>query len=220
MLQTQLEDHQKELLSAQLEIQNQTMQHIGREIHDNVGQKLTLASLYTQQLAFENKAPHINDSIENISNIINESLCELRALSKTLTDNSIETKSVSELIAAEVKKISELNLCEVRFNSASNAVNASYQTKTIVLRITQEFIQNSIKHAKCSLITIDLRSENNSIQLSLYDNGIGFDVTQTKGNGIGLTNMKKRTELIQGTFALESRPNHGTQLTVILPVLT
>ena len=49
MLQTQHEDHQKELLSTQLEIQNQTMQHIGREIHDNVGQKLTLASLYTQQ---------------------------------------------------------------------------------------------------------------------------------------------------------------------------
>ncbi len=218
MLQTQLEDHQKELLSTELEIQNQTMQHIGREIHDNVGQKLTLASLYTQQLAFENKAPHINDSIENISNIINESLSELRELSKTLTDNSIESKSISELIAAEVKKISELNLCDVRFNSESTAVNASYQTKTIVLRITQEFIQNSIKHAKCSSITIDLKSENNSIQLSLHDNGIGFDITQTKGNGIGLANMKKRTELIHGTFALESRPNLGTQLTVILPL--
>lgn len=218
MLQTQHEDHQKELLSTQLEIQNQTMQHIGREIHDNVGQKLTLASLYTQQLAFENKAPHINDSIENISNIINESLSELRELSKTLTDNSIETKSISELIAAEAKKISELNLCEVRFDSSPIFVNASYQTKTIVLRITQEFIQNSIKHAKCSLITIDLKSDDNSIQLTLQDDGIGFDITQTKGNGIGLANMKKRTELIHGTFALESRPNHGTQLTVILPL--
>ena len=55
------EAHTKELLSTQIEMQTQTMQYIGREIHDNVGQKLTLASLYTQQLAYENKAPQIND---------------------------------------------------------------------------------------------------------------------------------------------------------------
>ena len=61
MLQNQYEEHQKELLSNQIEIQKQTMQDIGREIHDNIGQKLTLASLYSQQLAYENKAPHINE---------------------------------------------------------------------------------------------------------------------------------------------------------------
>ena len=81
--------HEQILLSTQLEMQTQTMQYIGREIHDNIGQKLTLASLYTQQLAYENKAPQINDKIENISNIINESLAELRQLSKSLTDDSI-----------------------------------------------------------------------------------------------------------------------------------
>ena len=73
LLSTQQEEHQKELLSTQIEIQNQTMQYIGREIHDNIGQKLTLASLYTQQLAYENKAPQINENIENISAIINQS---------------------------------------------------------------------------------------------------------------------------------------------------
>ena len=88
------ETHTKELLATQLEMQTQTMQHIGREIHDNVGQKLTLASLYTQQLAYENKAPHINDKIENISNIINDSLAELRQLSKTLTDDTINNGTI------------------------------------------------------------------------------------------------------------------------------
>jgi len=126
MPQIQLEEHQKELLSTQLEKQNQTMQHIGREIHDNVGQKLTLTSLYTQQLAFENKAPHSNDSIENTSKIINESLSELRELSKTLTDNSIELKSINELIAAEVKKITGSNLCDIQYNGMITPVNASY----------------------------------------------------------------------------------------------
>ena len=95
------ETHKRELLETQVEIQTQTMQYVGQEIHDNIGQKLTLASLYTQQLAFENKAPQVNDSIENISNIINESLSELRQLSKSLTDNAIETHTLIELIANE-----------------------------------------------------------------------------------------------------------------------
>ena len=108
ILNDQHTEHQKEILSAQIEIQNQTMQHIGREIHDNIGQKLTLASLYTQQLAYENKAPQINENIENISAIINQSLSELRALSKSLTDDSISNSTIVELLQNECKIINEL----------------------------------------------------------------------------------------------------------------
>ena len=73
--------HKKELLKTQMEIQSQTMKYIGREIHDNIGQKLTLSSLYLQQLVFENKTEQITDNINNINDIINESLTELRHLS-------------------------------------------------------------------------------------------------------------------------------------------
>src|SRR5690606_12377361 len=66
--------HQKELLATQLEIQQGTMQQIGRELHDNIGQKLTLVSLYTQQILYENKFPEISEKIEQVSQIINQSL--------------------------------------------------------------------------------------------------------------------------------------------------
>jgi len=88
----------------------------------------------------------------------------------------------------------------------------------MLLRITQEFIQNSIKHSQCKLITIDLKQESTSVQLLIKDDGSGFDSTQNRGNGIGLAIMKKRAEVIKGTFALESRINQGTRLTVILPL--
>jgi signal transduction histidine kinase len=111
MLTYQKEEHHKELLENHIEIQNQTMQYIGREIHDNVGQKLTLASLYTQQLGFENKAPQINENIENISLIINESLQELRELSKSLTDNSIASNTIDSLILNECDKVEKTKKC-------------------------------------------------------------------------------------------------------------
>lgn len=212
----QQKEHEQELLSTQLEIQTQTMQYIGREIHDNIGQKLTLASLYAQQLTYENKAPHITENIENISTIINDSLSELRQLSKSLTDNKIEQNSLLDLLKQECEKINELKKCKVHFYCQKNIDIPSYQSKSIVLRITQEFIQNSMKHSKCKNITVTLEKKTTYIQLTLKDDGIGFDLSQ-QSNGIGLLNMKKRSEMIDGRYTLVSEKNTGTQLTLQIP---
>lgn len=212
------QEHQQQLLSTQLEIQTQTMQHIGREIHDNVGQKLTLASLYTQQLAFENKAPQVTDKIENISSIINESLAQLRQLSKSLTDDNINNNSIIELLNEECKKVTELKNCAVYFNSNKKKIDLPYQTKSILLRIVQEFLQNSIKHADCKNIIVAMEVSDDVLLLSMKDDGCGFTVDDTGGRGIGLDNMKKRTALIGGSFNLQSNPVNGTDLQITIPL--
>ncbi len=208
--------HKKELLKTQMEIQVQTMKSIGREIHDNVGQKLTLSSLYLQQLVYESKAPEIIDSIKNI--IINESLEDLRHLSKSLTDDTIENNTIFELIENECKKISNLKKCKISFKSDSQIKPVSYRKKSILLRISQEFIQNSIKHASCEKIDISLYENEGKLHLKLQDDGKGFDVENLKTNGIGIKNMKKRTEMIDGIFNLESNIKNGTKLTVVIPI--
>jgi len=212
------EVHKKDLLETEIEIQTQTMKHIGREIHDNIGQKLTLASLYTQQLAFENKAPLINENIENIGEIINQSLTELRELSKSLTDNTIENSSISMLIENECKKINDLKKCKVSFKNDHNIDIQLYSTKSILFRITQEFLQNSIKHANCKNISVSLNTSENYIQLILQDDGRGFEIDKVKSNGIGLKNIEKRTELIGGSCKIESQHNEGTKLTIEIPM--
>jgi signal transduction histidine kinase len=210
--------HQQELLSTQLEMQTQTMQHIGREIHDNVGQKLTLASLYTQQLAYENKAPQITAKIENISIIINESLAELRQLSKSLTDDTINDHDIIKLLQMECDKVSNLKKHHVSFSSNQINISLPYQTKSIALRIVQEFLQNSIKHADCKNIIVNLSTTKAALQLYLQDDGKGFEATAINQKGIGLDNMKKRTELIGGTYHLDSKINNGTQLNISIPL--
>ncbi|HTM97694.1 MAG TPA: histidine kinase [Pedobacter sp.] len=206
--------HQKELLSTEVEIQSQTMQHIGREIHDNVGQKLTLASLYTQQLAFENKAPNINEKIENIGEIINQSLAELRHLSKSLTDNTIEKGNISDLLRQEFVRIEELKKYKLNLAIALEEMTLPYQTKSVIVRVTQEFLQNSMKYANCKTLGISAVRVEDYLKIILTDDGIGFDVLSVKDKGIGLVNMKKRIELIGGSYLLESKKGEGTQLTV------
>lgn len=210
--------HQEELLSTQLEIQTQTMQHIGREIHDNIGQKLTLASLYTQQLSYENRTHQINDKIETIGNIINETLGELRQLSKSLTDDHIDKNDIVELLQKECSKANDLQICNVLFIHQQYAIKLPYQKKVILIRIVQEFLQNSIKHAVCKNIQVSLHIEANILYLTLKDDGKGFDIISSNSNGIGLSNMKKRTQLIGGIFILESSTDNGTNLNIELPL--
>lgn len=210
--------HEQELLSTQLEMQSQTMQQIGREIHDNVGQKLTLASLYIQQLGYENKAPQVKDTIDNVSNIINESLADLRQLSKSLTDDSIDSTHIISLLKKECDHVSKLGKCSIVFEPGNCQLPLSYQAKSIILRVVQEFFQNSIKHSGCTRLKLALDTDDSHLRLHAEDNGKGFDPRVIHDKGIGLVNMRKRTEMIGGIFLLESDRN-GTRLHLSIPLL-
>ncbi len=210
--------HQKELLATEIEIQSQTMQHIGREIHDNVGQKLTLASLYTQQLAYENKVPDSNDKIEHIGEIINQSLIELRHLSKSLTDNSIDNGNITDLLRKEFSKIEELKKYKVNLAITEEDLTLPYQVKSVIVRVAQEFLQNSMKYANCKTLSILVTKLDSELKIVLQDDGIGFDLLNVKDNGIGLINMKKRVELIGGRYNLQSSNLVGTTLTIEISI--
>ena len=210
--------HTQELLNTQIEMQLHTMQHIGREIHDSVGQKLTLASLYTQQLSYENKAPQVTDKIENISSIINDSLKELRQLSKSLTDDNVAENDMVSLLQYECDKINGLKNAKVHFNNNAGFINATYNQKSILLRVIQEFIQNCLKHAQCKNIHIELSKNQNSFSIKIADDGVGFDKNKIKNKGIGLKNMEKRISIIDGKFDLQTTIGKGTTLTVEIPI--
>ncbi len=211
------EIHKRELLATQLEIQQATMQQIGRELHDNIGQKLTLVSLYTQQLLYENKVPEVSERIDQVSQIINQSLQDLRSLSKTLTDDNINQKEIVTLIQEEADNTNAFKKCHVDFKHNFQQLDLGFVHKNVLLRITQEFIQNSIKHSRCSNIFISLNTSEESLwELNIKDDGIGFDRSDITSNGIGLTNMKNRAEIIGAEFSLESEKNKGTTLNIIL----
>ncbi len=211
------EIHQRELLATQLEIQQATMQQIGRELHDNIGQKLTLVSLYVQQMLYENKVPEVNERIDQVSQIINQSLQDLRSLSKTLTDDNINQKEIVTLIQEEVDNTNSFKKCNVSFEHNFKQLDLDFVHKNVLLRITQEFIQNSIKHSQCRNISISLNTSENVLwELKIKDDGIGFDDAKIVSNGIGLTNMKNRAEIIGADFKLESKENIGTALHIIL----
>jgi signal transduction histidine kinase len=210
------EKHKLDLLNTQLQAQEQTMQFIGREIHDSVAQKLTLATIYTQKLEYENQFPAIADKLKRISGVINDSLEELRELSRTLADNKMHETSLNDLLYFECGRVNDTGVCKATLESNFNK-NISVTVKSFLLRVVQEFMQNSLKHAECTLINVTVKDISEGLVLDATDNGKGFDSGNLQSRGIGLSNMKRRIHLIGGLFNLQSEPGKGTKLQIIIP---
>jgi len=214
------EEHIQELLTSKLEIQTQTMADVGREIHDNVGQRLTLASIYTNKLIFDDQYPQITDKINEIGKLLGESLADLRALSKNLTNVNTDIAELKELLDAECVRVNGLNMCNAVCNFNTTDFKISNTNKNFLLRIIQEFIQNSLKHSRCKNIRLDFNYTEDGLTGVVKDDGIGFDPNDSirkPKDGIGLLNMKKRAELIGANFSLSSIINEGSTLRIFIP---
>lgn len=211
------EAHARELLHVKLEIQKMTMQEIGREIHDNICQQFVIASLYANKLTFENPYPETNERLNYIANTITTALTELRDLSRSLNQANVEHVDLKDLITAHCNKVNALKLCLVSFSFTGTQPPLSPTVKTFVLRIVQEFMQNSIKHAACKNIAITFDYEENGLRIKAKDDGKGFDTTKFTTKGIGLSNIRKRGEIIGADLELTSVVNRGTELNLFIP---
>lgn len=203
------EEHQLELMQTRLESQLLTMQYIGREIHDSVGQKLTLASLYSNRLPDSNR--------ESIKNLIDESLQELRLLSKSLTDPSFADLSILELLEKEASRINASGACYVSLIASEKNIPLQLGEKNILFRLLQEFLHNSLKHGACRNIKIMFAQTENAVIVTAKDDGKGFNI-DTVTMGSGLYNMKRRSEELNAAFSMNSSPGNGTELTLTIPV--
>jgi len=209
--------HRLDILNTQVDIQNQTMQFIGQEIHDSVAQKLTLASIYTQRIEFDNIVPGINDKLEGVNKIINESLLELRQLSKSLTDTKLQNAGLQELLKLECEQLNATGIYIASYE-LDNLPEISIALKSSLLRIVQEFIQNSIKHSGCKEIKIKLNVENNRLVMQLEDNGKGFDIDNPAHKGIGLDSIRRRIQLLGGEYNFTTNVGKGVILSMNIPI--
>jgi len=213
------QQHAQEMLHARLEVQQQTMQDIGREIHDNVGQLLTVASISAYQVAYDDVCPAVNDRISGVGQLIDRCLSELRSLSRNLTDEVAEMADLVSLIEGECERINELHVCLISCTCNDAGFTLSNVTKNFIHRIVQEFIQNSLKHAECANINIEFTYGNEGLRTRIRDDGKGFDVEApaSADSGIGLVNMRKRAELMGAEYAMQSAPGQGTTLEMFIP---
>ncbi len=211
MVQMQI-DYEKELRMVQVEVQEQVLINTGRELHDNIGHKLTFINLQLQQYRVMN--PESGPLLETIGTNMIESVEELRRMSKQLSTDLFETQDLTAAINQEVQRLRQLNRFEVKWDYDAEPLLDKDQ-KVIVFRIFQEILNNIMKHAGCTVVNITLRG-NVNFRMIVDDNGKGFDYAEIKttGTGSGLKNMVKRAEMARLTCNIRSVIDKGTTFTL------
>jgi two-component system, NarL family, sensor kinase len=203
--------HQQELLRTQLEIQEQTLKTISEEIHDNIGQVLSLAKLNL------NTMPNSNEpKIQDTKNLVSKAITDLRNLSHSLHGDVIAELGLQQSIANELIVIENTKAFAAELKVTGTAIKIDAKKEMILFRIVQEALNNSIKYSGAKKITVTLHYQPLQLTLQIEDNGNGFDAVQNAG--IGLKSMLNRAQLIGGAFNLQSTKGSGTIVTVEIPV--
>jgi two-component system, NarL family, sensor kinase len=199
--------YEKILLDVKNEIQQETLSFVGRELHDNIGQLLSLV-----KLNLSSSKPEI---IEESKDLLSAIIREVRSLSKVLDTDWLTTVTIDEFIQKELEKIQSTGFCKTHFQSDNSFQSISKDKKLILIRAIQECLNNIIKHSSPQQISVEITSHSSLGKISIQDDGIGFDPSQ-KTEGTGLKNLKKRMESLGGEFLLKSELGKGTITTLCL----
>lgn len=208
------EQFQNQLLQSRIEVQEQTFQQIGKELHDNVGQLLSTSRMLIGLTERELQTPP--DTLLTANATLGQAINEIRSLAKSLDKEWLERFSFAENIQTMIERI----------NAGKNVAVEYVQTvdlplrndeQIILFRIVQEAIQNAIKHASPGHMRIAVEQEEKNYLITVSDDGKGFDVQAVIQN-MGLTNMQQRTKLLMGSIHYNSVVGKGTTVSIRLPL--
>lgn len=210
LIEKQIVDKQKfekEIAEMQIEIREETLRNISWELHDNIGQLLTLSKIQVQNIETDTDK---NEAALTIGNCLNE----LRALSKLINPDYIKNISLYDAIQLEIDRFNRLEFIKASLIIKGEAFSIESKIEIILFRILQEFFSNTIKHSKASQLDVSMSFKDQNLTILAKDNGIGF-IKNSHQLGLGLDNMKKRAKLIQSDLIFNSIVDEGTSLKLI-----
>lgn len=208
----------EELVKSTMEIQEQTLKHLGWELHDNVGQLLAYANMQLNMI--KSKAPEaLKPQVSETVLTLKESLQEVRALSKSLNNEVLLQIGLIPSIENELNRIRRMKFEDAVIVVKGEIVAFENKKHEIILfRILQEFFSNAVKYSNAKVITVILEFQDNHLIITASDDGVGFEINDNIQKGSGLLNMRSRAVLIGATFNIESEPKAGVKLTLNYPL--
>ena len=203
----------EEIQKTQTEIQEQTLKHVASELHDNVGQLLVYASMQLKMISGD-IPENVKQKVEETTNVVKQSLSEVRSLSKSLNSNVILNLGLEQSITNELNRLKKLKFAQADLKVKGEKVDfINKKHEIVIFRILQEFMSNAAKYSQADSLTVELDYLPDKMVIKASDNGKGFDI-ETVEKGSGLINMKDRAGLINAGFDLVSKPGHGVSLTL------
>ncbi len=212
--------YEQEILQSQIEVQNQTLQQIGQELHDNIGQILSVARLNLNILEESGLSNETSVQIKDTNELVNKAISDVRTLSKSLDGDFVKDFGLEQSIVHELNRLRKTGIFQTEIEVKGTRTGLGFQKEIVLFRITQEIINNALKHAQASNLKVCL-DYTDGFLLKIEDNGKGFDYHKLieknlSTSGAGLRNIERRVESIGGECTIESSVGEGTKIEITL----
>lgn len=205
------------LLQSQLEIQDQTLQHISRELHDNLGQIASLIKINLNTLQIDDAAKA--QKIEDTKELTRQLITDLKGLSVRLNSDRITQFGLIRTLQTETDRINKTDTFSANFEYIGADPTIAADKAIILYRMIQEILNNIFKHSQAKHIHIMLNANENSFILAFKDDGIGFNANEKlNSGGSGLFNLQNRAKLINAQLSIQSTPGNGSVVSIQMPL--
>ncbi|WP_369999236.1 7TM diverse intracellular signaling domain-containing protein [Winogradskyella sp.] len=198
---------EKKNLTAFIKGEDKERKRISKELHDNIGSQLGYLKRFVSDKFKDEK---INNAIDTICN-------DVRTLSHEISPSDLGFVGLENAVSDLAKNLSDQTSLQVDFNSFNFPKHLSEETETQLYRIIQEALNNIFKHANAKHIDIQFIGHPDSANISIEDDGKGIGTINNE-EGLGIKNMKSRTQQVGGTIEIDSNTNKGTSIIITIPI--
>ena len=203
----------EQLLASKVEIQEQTLQHVSRELHDNLGQVASLIKINLNTVQLKNPEA-AEEKLRNTKDLVKQLIMDLKQLSVSLSTDKINKIGLVQALKLEEDKLLKTGLFVTELTYSDNMPVIDAEKEIIIYRMVQEILNNTIKHSGATKISLAVQYTNGMLTLLISDDGKGFDVTKKLSEpgemGNGLLNLKGRAKVINATYGIDSVVGKGT----------
>jgi len=211
-----LEEALTEMGRKLIAAQEQERARIARELHDDINQRLALLGIELEQL--QDNPSEVGSRVQEVRKKMSKISNDLQALSHDLHSSQLEYLGVVAGMKSWCKDFGERQRMEIDFRSSEAPHSVPSEIGLCLFRVLQEALHNAAKHSGVKRIEVQLAENSGEIHLVVSDLGRGVDIESARqGRGLGLTSMRERVRLVNGTISIESRPMGGTTIHVRVP---
>ena len=203
-----------------IEAQEQERTRIGRELHDDIGQRLAIVAIELQRLHEDPLVlPEVRSRMGELQKQISEISTDIQSLSHELHSAKLQYLGIAAAVRGFCQEFGEQQKLEIDFKAHDLPSPLSPDISLCLFRVLQEAVHNSAKHSGVRHLEVRLWGTSDEIHLTVKDSGAGFDrETAKESRGLGLISMEERLKLVKGTLSINSQPNCGTTIHARAPL--
>ena len=214
-------DAERQIIASILATEDQERSRIAKELHDSVGQTLSALALHLNNLK---KDRHLNkeekDKLARIDSLLKAAIGETRSVAHNLMPPTLTDLGFVAAVDNLIARLQEASEIKFTFHTNQATQDIPADIAFALYRIVQEALNNIIKHAAASEVTIQFLVYNDLLSLSVEDNGKGFDMAKSqKNSNFGINSMRNRAASIGADISIDSQPGQGTHIHVSVPLI-